>query len=133
MVRKDQAPQWGKKEKNGFFLNRKNIGERSKPSGGLRGQMATEPGDVPLMLPFHDTRFWHHALIGQMSSCCRFVVLLTVSRSLRSYNSGKYLLKHGFRASNTNFIARLFSYPSAPRRAKNMPVISVAKRKRSIQ
>ena len=31
--------------------------------------MAVEPGDMPLMLPFHDSRFWYHALIGQMSSC----------------------------------------------------------------
>ena len=36
--------------------------------GGWRG-MAAEPEDMTLMLPFHDTRFWYHALIGQMSSC----------------------------------------------------------------
>ena len=29
---------------------------------------AVEPGDMPLVPPFHDTRFWYHALIGQMSS-----------------------------------------------------------------
>ena len=28
-----------------------------------------EPGDMPLMLPFHDTRLRYHHLIGQMSSC----------------------------------------------------------------
>ena len=27
------------------------------------------PGDMLLMPPFHDTRFWYHALIDQMSSC----------------------------------------------------------------
>ena len=59
----DQAQQWGKKAKMG--LNRKNIGEQIKESlvvawGGERVQ---EPGDMPLMPPFHDTRFWYHALI----------------------------------------------------------------------
>ena len=51
-------------------LNRKNMGEQIKESlvvawGGERVQ---EPGDMPLMPPFHDTRFWYDALIGQMSS-----------------------------------------------------------------
>ena len=32
------------------------------------GERAVEPGDMPLVPPFHDTRFWYHALIGQMSS-----------------------------------------------------------------
>ena len=32
------------------------------------GGRAVEPGDMPLVLPFHDTRFWYHAPIGQMSS-----------------------------------------------------------------
>ena len=32
------------------------------------GGRAVEPGDMPLVPPFHDTRFWYHALIGQMSS-----------------------------------------------------------------
>ena len=48
----------------------------------------------------------------------------------RSYNSGKDFLKHGFRASNTNFFARLFTYPSAPRKAKNIPVICFKKKKK---
>ena len=61
----DQAPQWGKKANN---KNRKNIEEQSEPRGGL-GRGKWQPGDMPLMLPFHDTRFWYHALIGQMSSC----------------------------------------------------------------
>ena len=25
--------------------------------------------NMPLMPPFHDPRFWYHALIGQISSC----------------------------------------------------------------
>ena len=37
--------------------------------GGGEGERAAEPGDMLLMPPFHDTRFWYHALIGQMSSC----------------------------------------------------------------
>ena len=64
----DQAQQWRKKAKMG--LNRKNMGKQIKESlvvawGGKRVQ---EPGDMPLMPPFHDTRFWYDALIGQMSS-----------------------------------------------------------------
>ena len=26
-----------------------------------------EPGDMPLMPPIHDTGFWYHALIGQIT------------------------------------------------------------------
>ena len=32
-------------------------------------EKSAEPGDMPLMSLFHDTRLWYHALIGQMSSC----------------------------------------------------------------
>ena len=31
------------------------------------GERAAEPGDLPLITPFHDPIFWYHALIGQMS------------------------------------------------------------------
>ena len=66
----------------------KKIGSRSEPSGGLgRGGKAAEPGDMPLVPPFHDTRFWYHALIGQMS--------------LRSFNVKLLLL--GRRFLKTNF------------------------------
>ena len=46
------------------------MGEQIKESlvvawGGERVQ---EPGDMPLMPPFPDTRFWNDVLIGQMSS-----------------------------------------------------------------
>ena len=128
----DQAWQWGEKAKK-----RGQIGKisASEASGAVSwGGWAVEPGVMPLMPPFNDTRFWYLALIGQMSSCwhsrcCWQHRSLSISRS---YNSGKDFLKHGFRASNRNFYARPFTYPSAPRRAKNMPVIC-CKRKRSIQ
>ena len=56
---------------------------------------------MPLMPPFHDTRFWYHAHVD------RFAVLLTV---LHSFNItllqfGKRVLKHGFRASNIIIIS----------------------------
>ena len=62
-------------------------------------------------------------------------MLLTVSRSLKItlLQFGKRFFQHGFRASNTNFFARLFAYPSAPRRAKKICLWSVAKRRSSIQ
>ena len=49
------------------------------------GERTAEPGDIPLMPPFHDTRFRYHALIGQMSSRRQYRVLLMS----RSYFSGK--------------------------------------------
>jgi len=58
------------------------------------------------------------------------IALIWISHS---YNLGKDFLKHGFRASNTNFFPGLFAYPSASRRAKNTPVICCKKKKRSIQ
>ena len=54
---------------------------------GGGGGKAAEPGDMPLMPPFHDTRFWCLALIGQMS--------------LRSFNVKLLLL--GKRFLKTNF------------------------------
>ena len=47
-----------------------------------------KPVDMPLMLPFHDTRFWYHALIGQLSQSWQIPMLLTGEMS-RSFNSGK--------------------------------------------
>ena len=120
----------GKGKKTGS--NRKNIGEWSERRGILGG-WAVEPGVMPLMPPFNDTRFWYLALIGQMSSCWHIRGAVWQYRALsiwRSYNSGKDFLKHGFRASNTNFYSRPFTYPSAPRRAKNMPVICCKKKKK---
>ena len=37
-------------------------------------------------------------------------------------NSEKSFFKHGFHASNTNFLARRFVYPLAQRKAKNLSV-----------
>ena len=64
----DQAQQWGEKAKMG--LNRKNMVKQIKESLAVAwdGERVQEPGDMPLMPPFHDTRFWYDALIGQMSS-----------------------------------------------------------------
>ena len=52
------------------FTNSKR-GQIGKISCGIlgRGNGQAEPGVMPLMPPFHDTRFWYLALIGQMSSC----------------------------------------------------------------
>ena len=78
-----------------------------------------------MMPPFHDTRFWYHALIGHMSSCSQIRGAAdSIALILRSYNSEK-------EPKNTNFFARLFAYPSAPRRAKIMPVIGCKKKIRN--
>ena len=61
------------------------------------------------------------------SRCCRQYRALSISRS---YNSRKDFLKRRFRASNTNFFARLFAYSSAPRGAKSMPMICCKKKKK---
>ena len=60
----------GKKTKNGVKWEKYRRAKRAqrRPGGGER---TAEPGDMSLMPPFHDTRFWYHALIGQMSSCCQ--------------------------------------------------------------
>ena len=68
-----------------------------------------------------------------MSSCWQIrgavdsIGLISISHF---YNLGKDFLKHGFRASNTNFFPGLFAYPSASRRAKNIPVICCKKKKK---
>ena len=122
----------GKGKKTGS--NRKNIGEWSERRGILGGM-----GGGAWSHAFDAAVQWYQILVS--SSDWSNVFMLTYSRCCwqhrslsisRSYNSGKDFLKHGFRASNTNFYARPFTYPSAPRRAKNMPVIC-CKRKRSLQ
>ena len=67
-----------------------------------------------------------------MSSCWQIGVLLTVSRSfnITLLQFAKRFLGRGFWVSNTNFFARLFAYPLAPRRAKNVPVICYEKKKK---
>ena len=126
-----QAPQWGKKAKNGVNKEKYRLAKRAERYSG-EGERAAEPGDMPLIPPFHDTRFWYYALIGQMSSCWQIRGAVD-SIALFQYPAPtireKILLRHWFRASNTNFFVRLFVYHSAPRTAKSMPVICCRKKK----
>ena len=63
---------------------------------------------MPLMPPFHDTRFWYWLVFMLTDSrCCWQYWALSISRT---YNSEKDILKHGFRASNTNFFTSTFLY-----------------------
>ena len=68
-----------------------------------------------------------------MSSCWQIrgavdsIGLISISHF---YNLGKDFLKHGFRASNTNFFPGLLAYTSASRRAKNIPKICCKKKKK---
>ena len=128
----DQAPQRGEKAKNGVKQKKISASEASPGLPG-EGERAAEPGDMPSMSPFHDTGFWYHALIGEMSSC-RQIRGAVDSIALFQYHAPttreKVFLKRGFRASNTNFFARLFAYSSAPRRAKSMPMICCKKKKK---
>ena len=61
--------------------------------------MAAEPGDMPLMPPFHDTRFCYHALIGQMSSCSQThsaVDSIALFQCHTTVSSAEDFLKHKF-------------------------------------
>ena len=49
---------------------------------------------------------WSSVFVLTDSRCCWQYRALSISRC---YNSGKDFLKHGFRESNTNFFARLFT------------------------
>ena len=117
-----------------MWSNRKNSGARSEPSGYLGRRKGWRSLETCLwcshsMIPDFGIMLW----LVQCLHVDRFVVLSTVSRSfniVHSYNSGKDFLKHGFRASNANFFARLFTYLSAPRRAKNIPVICCKKKEK---
>ena len=115
----DQAWQWGKKVKKRGQIGKTSASEAS-PVVAWVGETGAEPGDMPLMSLFHDTRLWYHALIGQMSSCWQIRGAVD-SIALFQYHAPairKIFFKHRFRASNANVFARLFAYPSAPRRAK---------------
>ena len=57
----------GKGKKRGQI--RKTSASEASPVVAWVGEKGAEPGDMPLMSLFHDTRLWYHALIGQMSSC----------------------------------------------------------------
>ena len=127
----DKASQWGKRQQRGS--NRKNSGEWRELSGCLgrgKGWRSLETclwcsrsviPDSGIMLRLANV------FMLTDSWCCWQYHVLSISHS---YNSGKDFLKHGFWASNTNFFARLFTYLSALRRAKNVPVICCKKKKK---
>ena len=48
-------------------IGRKKSASEASRTGTGEGEGATEPGDMPLMPPFYDTRFWYHALTGQIT------------------------------------------------------------------
>ena len=129
----DQASRWGKKANN---KNRKNIEEQSDPRGGLeKGKWRRSLETMPLMLPFHDTRFWYHALIGQMSSCWQIrsaVDRIALFQCHAPSISAEDFLKHKFWAGNTNFFARLFAYPCS-KKSKKYACDRLQKEKLSIQ
>ena len=58
----------GGKGKNWSQIGKILVSKVSLAEGWGGGGRAVEPGDMPLVPPFHDTRFWYHTLIGQMSS-----------------------------------------------------------------
>ena len=105
--------------------------EASRAVSWRERERAAEPGDMPLMPPFHDTRFWYHALIGQISSCWQIRGTVD-SIALFQYRAPTIRGKFGFPATNKNFFARLIAYSLATRREKNVPVICF-KQKRRIQ
>ena len=53
----------------GLRSERKERGEKNIERGTGVGEGTAEPGDMPFMPPFHDTRSWYHALIGQSAQC----------------------------------------------------------------
>ena len=72
------------------------------------GERATEPGDihVPLMLPFHDTRFWYQALISLMQQCWQIHSVVD-RRNIMLFNTQKRTdFQHVFRASNLQISLR---------------------------
>ena len=72
---------------------------------------------------------WSNVFMLTYSRCC-----LTVSRSFNMtlLQFGKRFSKTRILSKQYKFLYETFTYPSAPRRAKNMPVIC-CKKKRSIQ
>ena len=123
----------GEKAKNGVKL----IGKISASQASRAVYWGGEMGGGAWSHAFDAAVPWYQILVS--SSDWSNVFMLTDSRCWlqyralsisRSCNSGKDFLKHRFRASNTNFFVSLFTYPSAPRRAKNMPVICCKKKKK---
>ena len=112
--------------------NRKNSGEWRELSGCLGRGKGWRSLDTCLwcsrsMIPDSGIMLWS----VQCLHVDRFVVLMTVSRSfnIMFLPFGKRFFKTQI-LSNTNFFARLFAYPTALRRAKNIPVICCKKKKK---
>ena len=106
------------------------MGERSEPSGGL-GRGKGRPSDMPLMSAFHDTRFWYHALIGQMASCWLVrgaVDSIAFFQCHAPTIRKKILLKQGFRASKQISLGD-FSLIARRQEEQKMCLWSVAERK----
>ena len=128
----DQAWQWGKKVKKRGQIGKISASEASgavSREGGMGGGAWSHAFDAAvqwyqILVSSSD---WSNVFMLTFSRCCWQHRSLSISHS---YNSGNDFLKHGFWASNTNFYARPFTYPSAPRRAKNMPVICCKKKKK---
>ena len=59
----------GKKRKNEMKQQKEKKNRQAKWAERWTGEVerVVVPGDMPLMPPFHDNRFWYHDLIGQMS------------------------------------------------------------------
>ena len=97
--------------------------------GGMGGGALSHAFDaaVPWYQILVSSSGWSNVFMLTNSRCCWQYRALPISRSC---NSGKDFLKHRYQASNANFFARLFTYPSAPRRAKKMPVICYKKKKK---
>ena len=100
--------------------NRKNTGERSEPSGGLgRGGK----GGGAWRHAFDAAVPWYQILVPCSGWSNVFAFFQCHAPTIR-----EKIFKDEFWASNINFFARLFAYPSAPRRATNMPVIGCKKK-----
>ena len=126
----DQALQWGKKAQG--QIRKISVSETSRvvawgggKGGGAWGHAFN--ADIPLYQILVSCSDWSNVFMLTDSRCCWQYCAISISRS---YNSGKDLLKHRFRASSTNLFARLFAYPLTPRRAKNIPLICCKKKKK---
>ena len=121
----EQAPQWGKKTKNG-------ISSRAVAWGGER---STDPGDMPLMPKFHyiapdsGTMPW---LVK-----CRHVDILAVlltephSFNITLLQFGRRFFKTRISCMQYNFLCETLRLSLGSRKSKwNMPVICCKKRKK---
>ena len=124
------------------------VGEKSQKTGSKEksrqakraecwpgeGEKATEPGDMPLMPPFHDTRFWYRALIGQMPSCWQINGAID-GIALFQYHAptiqDKIFLNMDFEQAIQISLRDFLLIPRLQKRAKNMPVICCKKKKNS--